>query len=336
MKKIVALTSVGLTMGSMGAADFPSASVANGQIQAALYTPDAGSGYYRGTRFDWSGIVYSLKFDGHEFYGPWFQKTDPAVHDFIYDAEDIVAGPCSAIAGPVDEFGPVGWDEAKPGGTFLKIGIGALRKPDAQPYDHYRLYEIANPGTWTITRSGDSVDFLQGVSAPSSGYGYIYRKTVRLTQGKAEMVLDHSLKNTGTRSIRTTVYNHNFLVLDKLPPGPGMSISLPFPIHSSQLPDKALAAIRGNEIVFLKTLAGKDVVYGPIEGFGGSPKQHDIRIEDARVGAGMRIVGDRALSSLSLWSIRSVVAVEPYIAIVVEPGSEFSWKTSYTYYTTKP
>jgi hypothetical protein len=34
-----------------------------------------------------------------------------------------------------------------------------------------------------------------------------------------------------------------------------------------------------------------------------------------------------------LWSIRTVLAVEPYIAINVQPGAEFTWKNTVQYYT---
>jgi len=46
----------------LAAADFPQAEIANGQITAKIYLPDARNGYYRSTRFDWSGAVYSLRF----------------------------------------------------------------------------------------------------------------------------------------------------------------------------------------------------------------------------------------------------------------------------------
>ena len=78
--------------------------ITNGIIQATIHPPDPISGFYQGTRFDWSGVVGSLKYAGHNYYGPWFTKTDPAVVDYIYQGEDIVAGPCSAITGPVEEF----------------------------------------------------------------------------------------------------------------------------------------------------------------------------------------------------------------------------------------
>jgi hypothetical protein len=43
-------------------------------------------------------------------------------------AQTLIAGPCSAITGPADEFGPIGWDDAKAGGKFVKIAVGALRR----------------------------------------------------------------------------------------------------------------------------------------------------------------------------------------------------------------
>jgi hypothetical protein len=322
-----------LAAGILSAADFPKTEIANGPIRAGVYLPDARNGYYRGTRFDWSGVVYSLVYQGHEYYGPWFDRAEPGIRDFIYRDAEIVAGPCSAITGPVDEFGPVGWDAAKPGATFIKIGIGALRKPDDGRYDHYHLYEIADPGKWSVHKTADSIEFTQELADASSGYGYAYRKTLRLAKGTPEMILEHSLKNTGKVAIRTSVYNHNFLVLDKQPPGPGLTITVPFQIQSSRPPNQELAEIRGKQIVYLKTLQDRDQVSTPVQGFGSNPADHEIRIENARAGAGMRISGDRPLLSQSLWSIRTVVAMEPFVAIAIDPGEQFTWKATYTYYT---
>jgi hypothetical protein len=337
MKRVLAQSllgfcSLGLSMGVLSAANFPEAEIANGPIRAQIYLPDAKEGFYRGTRFDWSGVIHSLQTQGHDYYGPWFNRTDPKVHDFIYDGGDIVAGPCSAITGPVDEFKPLGWDEAKTGGHFVKIGIGALRKPDEEKYDNYRLYDIVDGGKWTVHKAADSIEFTQELTDSSSGYGYVYRKTIRLVPGQSQMVLQHSLKNTGTNAIRTSVYNHNFLVVDKQAPGPGLTIRVPYTIRTQRPPKKDLAEIRGNEIVYLKTLEGHDVVTAPLEGFGDSPQDNQIQIENAHVGAGMKIAADRPLLSESLWSIRTVVAMEPFISISVDPGHEFSWKSTYDYY----
>ena len=333
MIEMIALASMGLVAGLSGAAEFPDAEIGNGELKVKIYLPDAKKGFYRGTRFDWSGVIYSLEYKGHQYYGPWFQKTRPEIHDFIYEGPDIVAGPCSAITGPVDEFRPVGWDEAKAGSHFVKIGIGALKKPDEAKYDNYRLYEVADPGKWAVKKTRDAITFTQELADTASGYGYVYRKTVRLVRGKPEMALEHSLKNTGRRAIETTVYNHNFLVLDGQAPGPGLTITAPFQIQSRRPPNKELAEIRGNRIVYLKTLAGRDVVTTPVEGFGDSAKDHEIRIESTKAGAGMLIRADRPLVRESLWSIRTVVAMEPFIAVTAAPGSEFTWQTTYEHYT---
>jgi hypothetical protein len=190
-----------------------------------------------------------------------------------------------------------------------------------------------NPGRWTVKAHRDSVEFIQKLSDASSGYGYIYRKAIRLVEGKAEMVIEHQLKNTGRRTIQTSVYCHNFLVLDKQPTGPDFVITVPFQIRSPNPPRNELARISGSQFVYSKVLQNKEVVQTLLGGFGDSPRDNDIRIENRRVGAGIRITGDHPLSKLNLWSIRAVLAVEPFITMTIKPGSEFSWKTSYDYYT---
>src|SRR5947209_10592378 len=190
---------IGLTPGS--AADFPQAKISNGQITAKIYLPDANKGYYRSTRFDWSGAIYSLRYQDHDFYGTWYDRIDPKVINWVHQGPEIVSGPCSALAGPVNEFQtPIGWDEAKPGGTFIKIGVGVLRKVEGN-YNRYFPYEVVDPGKWSVSMQRDSIEFTQELSDPNSAYGYVYRKVVRLAKGKPEMVIDQTLKNTGRRAI---------------------------------------------------------------------------------------------------------------------------------------
>ncbi len=332
MKTSFGFLLLALSLTSASGVEPASATISNGQIQAKIYLPEVKSGFYQGTRFDWSGVIYSLKAAGHDYYGPWFTKTDPSIHDFIYQGSDIIAGPCSAITGPVNEFDPLGWENAKPGGTFIKIGVGALRKTDAAKYDKFQLYQIADPGKWSIKKKKDAVDFTQTLSGNLSGFGYVYRKVVQLSAGKQEMVLRQSLKNTGTRAIETTVYNHNFLVLDGQGPTADVTITVPFQIKTPQPPPSGLAEIRGKQIVYLKPLKDRDTVTTTLEGFSSNPDDNQIRIENSALKAGMTIKTDRPLLREPLWSIRSVMAMEPYVAISIAPGQEFTWTSTYEYY----
>ena len=96
---------------------FPMLELANDELTMGLYLPDAEKGYYRGTRFDWSGIIERVEYKGHRFYGAWRFPHDPTGHDFV--------------SGPAEEFGmdnPSGFDEVEAGGSFVKVGVGLLQK----------------------------------------------------------------------------------------------------------------------------------------------------------------------------------------------------------------
>ena len=323
-----------LIAGAALAAEYPQAEISNGVVRAKLYLPDANAGFYRSTRFDWSGVISSLEFSGHNYYGPWFTKQDAAVRDFVYRGDDIVVSSESGSMGPADEFQtPLGYDAAPPGGTFVKIGVGVLRKTDGSPYSAFKKYELVDPGKWSVRKGADFVEFTQLLTDAATGCGYVYRKTVRLTNGKPEMIIEHSLRNTGRLAIASKLYNHNFLVLDGDATGTDYAITLPFAVTTSQPPNKEMAEVRGNQIVYLKTLQDHDTVAMTVEGFGADAKDYDIRVENRKAGAGMRVVGDRPLASVALWSIRSVLAIEPFINVAVEPGKEMTWKYTYSYYT---
>src|SRR5215467_7756560 len=145
-------------------APFPQAEISNGRIRAKLYLPDPQNGYYQATRFDWSGVVASLEWNGHSYFGEWFQRHDSKGHD--------------SITGPVEEFAGLGYDEAKPGESFLRIGVGAVRKPDEPRYRQFSTYEIADPGKWTVNRGRDWIEFVHEART-SAGYAYVYRKKLR-------------------------------------------------------------------------------------------------------------------------------------------------------------
>jgi hypothetical protein len=306
---------------SLRATGFPEGEISNEHVRVKFYLPDPERGYYRGTRFDWSGVIHSLEYQGHEYFGVWFPRYDPRLHD--------------AITGPVEEFrtGEVslGYAEAKTGETFVRIGVGTLRKPDEETYRIFGTYEIADPGRWTITPGPDQIEFVHQLAHPA-GYSYTYTKKVRLEKDRPEMVIEHSLKNTGSRPIETSQYNHNFFVIDKQPTGPAAVVTFPFAARATR-DLKGLAIVEAGQLKYLRELRRGESVFTEIEGFGATPKDYDFRIENRKAGAGVRITGDRPLSRLVFWSIHTTLCPEPYIDMRVEPGEEFSWEIRYEFYT---
>ena len=305
----------------LAAQDFPEATISNGVIEAKLNLPDAVNGSYRGTRFDWAGIIYSRRYKGHEYFGRWYEHHDPKIHD--------------AITGPVEEFttgnSAPGYDEAKPGGPFVRIGVGVLRKPENETsFRRFGTYDIVDPGKRTIKKNTDSIDFVQQLEGPD-GYAYVYRKTVRLVKGKPEMVLEHRLRNTGKRAIETSVYDHNFFVIDNEVVGPDMVVEFPF--DPKAVVDLKPASLEGRSLVYSRELEKGQSVQSLITGFSDAPKDYDFRIENRKSGAGVRIRGDRPIEKINFWSIRTVACPEPYIHMNIEPGRESTWRMTYDFYT---
>lgn len=312
----------------------PSVQISNGAITATIYLPDAANGFYRGTRFDHAGVIGKLEYRGHTFYAPWFTKTDATVRDFTNDGVDVVAGVHTAMTGPAEEFSVLGYDEAAPGGAFVKIGVGALRKPaDGSPYSPYKFYDYADPGTRTVASRADAVDFTHELADAGSGYGYLYTKSVHLKPGTPELVITHRLVNRGKKAIVGTVYDHNFLVLDKQTPGPDFVIKMPFDVKTAQPLDPAVATISGREFHYAAPVPDKGRVAAQFQGFGTTASDYRFSIENRKAGAGVEMIGDRPVNRLALWSIRTVLALEPFLALNIEPGAEYTWEYTYRYYT---
>jgi hypothetical protein len=312
----------------------PSAVLDNGQIHAVIYLPDSTNGFYRGTRFDWAGIVGKLTAGGHTYYDQWFTRTDPAGGDFVYQGGDIVAGPASSAMGVPEEFSTddnLGYSSAPVGGTFIKIGVGILRKPEEAKYNHYTHYEIVDGGKRTVSATKTSITFTQELLDKSTGYGYLYTKTIRLVPNTSQMVLEHTLKNTGTRAIEGRVYDHNFLTLDRQSPGPDFTITTPFPITPKRPIKTELGSVNGNVITYNKVLQDEENFSVAMGGHSDKASDYDFAVENKKVNAKVRIQGDKPLESVSLWSMRATLAIEPYIKLSIAPGQETEWKYTYTY-----
>ena len=163
------------------AASPPEAIISNSLIRAKIYLPDAASGFYKGTRFDWSGIVGEVDAAGHHFYGPWFNSVDPAVRDVSYKADQIIVGVPTSAVGPAEEFQtPLGYENAKAGDTFIKIGVGILKRGEDTRYAFSKMYEIVDHGkaTTAYMRFGDRVVIEMLDAAGRSIFGAIDQKMV--------------------------------------------------------------------------------------------------------------------------------------------------------------
>jgi len=303
-------------------APYPTANISNGLVNATVYLPDSKTGYYRGTRFDWSGVVGCLSFKGHTYFGVWFPHYDPLLHD--------------AISGPVEEFrsadgeSSLAYDQARPGDPFVKIGVGVLRKIDDKPYQFATAYPVIDPGKWTAHATASGVSFQQTLNSPI-GIAYVYKKTLKLDPRQPVLILEHELKNTGTEVIDTQVYDHDFYVLDNVPTGPDMAVRFPFaPV--AQLPLENGATIDGKQLLFKRAFETGQSVFTPLTGFSNSPSDYDFIVENRSTGVGVEQTGNLPISRINFWAIRTTICPEAYLHLKIAPGQTARWTIRYRFY----
>ena len=299
---------------------FPKAFLSTGIVDAVVYLPDQENGSYRSSRFDWSGLVACASYNGHTYFGEWSNNTDPMVND--------------TVTGPAEEFrrsnSEIGYDEAKPGESFLKVGVGLLKRIDDQPYKFGTVYPIVDHGKWTVKVSKRSVTFTQ-VLRTSMGYSYLYEKKLLLDVKEPVMRLEHTLKNLGTSSITTDVYDHDFFVLDGAPTVPGMAVTLGFePKTAPPFPD-GLVSMSGNEIVFKGSPKKGFSAQGYLTGYTGKRGEYRIHVEDRNTHVGILQTSDSPLSKFYFWSTPKTICPEAYIPINVASGKTQKWTISYRF-----
>lgn len=315
--------------------DHPSKLLSNGSLDVLVFLPDAKDGYYRSTRFDWSGVVGCASLNGHRFFGEWFNDYDPLKNDSI-------TGPVEEFrtdGGPIGRTGPkgtffvpqgaIGYDDAKPGDPFLKPGVGVLRKVDNAPYQFGFPYPIVDTGKWTVRAKRHSILFRQVLRGPN-GYAYVYEKVLKLDKKNSVMTLEHRLKNIGQKTIDTNVYDHDFFMLDGKPVGPGMVVHFAFEPKPVD-PLGEAARIEGKDLKFVDWLGPHKGVSGYLTGYSDKASDYDFTVEDSDTKVAVRQTSDRPLSRLYFWSTRSTICPEGYIHLSIPPQKTGRWKIRYQF-----
>ena len=295
--------------------EFPNAEISNELVKMKLYLPDSEKGYYRATRFEWSGIIASLEYRGHQYFGEWKSTHDPLFH------EDLT-GPVEAAI-----TAGLGYAEARPGETFIRMGVGILEKPDEQEYRWNHTYKIVDYGEWKVKKGDDWIEFQHEISS-KNGWGYVYTKRIELKKDNPGFTITHVLRNTGSKTIETYQFNHNFFVMDSQMPGPDFIVQFPFTVKTGS-DTRDLIRIEDHNLYFMKDL-NEGSIWLLLEGYGSDVKDHDIVVKNKKTGAGIRFNVDKPLVRLAFWATTTTLCPENFISIYLEPGKEDRWVSDYT------
>jgi len=295
--------------------EYPQTTVATDALKLTIALPDAEKGFYRGTRFAWSGVILSAEFAGHRVFAPFRPYGDTTGHD-------------NNIAGPAEEFDledpPPGYAEAKAGEPFVKIGVGVLVKPKEDKYGFWNTYKFAQKPEWKVTQEKDAIEFRQAVT--SGEWGYVYTKRIALASGKPTFTIAYTLKNTGRKAIDTLQYCHNFTIIDGRPIGPDYRITFPFDV-SKPLEARGNAEYKGREIVISKPLT--DSIWAILRGPTDKAADNRVTIVNDQAGVIVRISGDQPFVQMRFYAEKTAVCPEPFLRIKVAPGEEKTWRSEY-------
>ena len=305
----------------------PHVVISNGLISAQVFPPGEKS-LYKGTRFDHAGVVMHATYKGQNYNDYWFDRH-------VVDPRDVSRHPsgaqtsCCAVSGPVEEFAIVGFDDAGMGGRIFKPGIGIFTRDSDNPLQFPTLPAV-NQGTRSFKSSKTGAHFVHDLNDKASGYGYHYVKTVELVAGKPQMTMSHEMKNTGSKPIVTTVYNHNFLTLS--PGSEHLVITAPFTWSAVKPLQPDLVKLDGKTIRYIAPIPVGVTTMSLMTGFGSRAADYDFTVTNSKTGFGQRIRGDQPIAKINMWSIHTNYSLEPYIAISLQPGETKRWTYTYDFY----
>lgn len=317
--------------------EYPFIDLKSNGLRLVVSVPDKDNGFYRGTRFDRAGVFGRIEYKGVVFSDRWLEHHDPYRHD--------------SLTGPVEEFSQNGYDEAVPGGLFIKPGVGILRREDSSPYDWFHLYPVEDEGRREIQVMDDGVVFRQIVSGV--GYGYAYTKKILLGDTLGAFCIDHCLQNTGSKSLSGFVYNHNFFTLGGRGTGPWTRIDLPFEPSGEWRSEYDSVVVDGRGFRFLRPLEPGEVVYMgdvhdaagpdvygfsissvlPVEASGMASGVNSDRGPDSAPSEALHlkvdVSSDAELHHSVFWGINRVACIEPHTPYDIPSGATFRWSVHY-------
>ncbi len=302
----------------------PSIVLRNDSLKVVIYLPQAKNGFYRGSRFDWSGMIGRVTYKNHTFYRHW---------DFWpHNAEN----PEHAI-GPAEEF-DIGnaqeFDKTPVDSAFTKIGVGKLiKKSEHKNYFFNTPYTFALQPPWAILACSTAIVFKQSIPVCKGHVSYNYSKKITLINNS--ITIHHELKNTSTDTLKSEQFSHNITIIDDDSIGPIYRVLLGFTPTITEELKKAcgdLNALSGDTVLFLRKFGGNasGLPFGsPVVK---DPKNYATVINSRTKGA-VTIGASGTLAKFDLWS-RTAICPEPFVPLVVPPGKTVQWDYYIKYHET--
>ena len=257
-------------------------------------------------------------------YGPRFD-TLGAVTAVSHEGRSVCAR-----EGLIDEFNiqaplsPPGYDAARPGQPFVKIGVGELIRADDQPYRFSQPYTIRQLAPVTTQWDDDALTLFQRVCS-ETGWGYEYRKTYRVLADAATLVIAYELTNIGARPMHAEQYNHNWFNFGGGPVDEAYALKTDF-----DLVDHEAEWFRRRSGWLTLTGCITQARYFPSPR--SAPAQANrLRVEHVTRGQAVVVGGDFDVARFALFADPTALCPEVFAEIQLAPGQSRTWKREYQF-----
>jgi hypothetical protein len=268
---------------------------------------------YKGSRFDWSGKISSIRF-----------KDLP-----LTTIEDAGSKDVNFLGkGLYNEFGitnPVGYNETPKGGWFHKIGVGLLKKEHKQYLFHRK--HVIRPAHFDITYEDRKIIIICK-SELVNGYSYILKKEISISENS--FTINYFLHNTGEKKIITDEYVHNFMAINNALIGEDYKLNFPFPINSSLFDETVNSEnkveIGLDNVTFNKT-PEKQFFFSNLTG--GKELQAEWILTNLKANVGIKEFGSFKTDKINLWGWKHVISPELFFKISVDPKETVEWSRKF-------
>jgi hypothetical protein len=275
---------------------------------------DAPNENYNFSRFDWTGKIASVKFKNIPISGLEKVKSE--------DENLFGKGFCN-------EFGidsALGFDDAKIGDWFHKIGVGLLKKEDNE-YLFNKAYKI-KPAKFKIDAKEQKIR-LSCKSESANGFSYLLKKEIELHENG--FTIHYYLKNIGEKDIRSNEYTHNFIALNKASIGDQYLLNFPFKLKEQQFGEivnpEEKVVVGQNQINFASTI-DQEFFFSNL---GGEERvKAEWELINLKSKISIKETGNFQTNKVNLWGCKHVISPELFYNIYLKPGKSTTWSRAYS------
>lgn len=289
----------------------------NGCLTVKVMDPNAPDRYNTGVRFSPVANVLQVDVDGREY------LFSPETHDPVTENGGLAM---EFDLGGKDGPQPVSFAAAEMGESFVKIGVGVLKKTTAK-YEFYTQYPIMERAVTRAEWTSSSATFAQTCPGVND---LAYDLGANITLSGNTLRIRYTLKNTGRRAFSTEHYTHNYFLFSGQPVGPGYALHFETPLPDDGVYDGARR--EGKTLHFDQILPKAVNLVVPVSREGQGDVWRSLTAVCSVTKQSIHVSNTFPVSRIAVHATSRYLCPEQFVLIRLAPGETTEWERSFTFH----